>query len=65
MTRASLTAQCSQLAFFAGVEKHWTLFEELHFSVDAYNAAFQRELPAYDVRDRVEVGIKTLPIDGG
>jgi pimeloyl-ACP methyl ester carboxylesterase len=51
--------------FFAGASKHWPLFEELHFSVEAYNAAFQRELRNYDVRDRVGAfSIPTLLIAG-
>ena len=40
-------------AMFAGNDKQWPLFESLTFSSDAYNAAFGRELAAYDVRDRI------------
>ncbi len=36
--------------FFVGDDKHWPLFESLQFSVDAYKAAFARELPNYDFR---------------
>jgi pimeloyl-ACP methyl ester carboxylesterase len=38
---------------FAGEEKHWKVFEEARFSAPPHNAAFARELPAYDVRDRI------------
>lgn len=38
---------------FAGDNKYWSLFESLHFAADPYNAAFTRELPAYDVRGNV------------
>ena len=39
--------------FFAREDKHWALFDSLQFSTDAYTAAFTRELPAYDLRERV------------
>jgi proline iminopeptidase len=39
--------------FFVGDDKHWPLFESLQFSVDAYTAAFARELPDYDLRGQV------------
>lgn len=39
--------------FFVGSDKHWPLFDALQFSPEPYNAAFTRELPAYDLRDRV------------
>lgn len=39
--------------FFIGENKHWPLFETLHFSADAYTAAFTRELPQYDLREQV------------
>jgi proline iminopeptidase len=39
--------------FFSGENKHWELFNTLTFSAAAYNAAFTRELPKYDVRKRV------------
>jgi proline iminopeptidase len=51
--------------FFVGTNKHWEVFQELHFSVDAYNAAFQRELPKYDVRDRIgAIAAPTLLLSG-
>jgi proline iminopeptidase len=40
--------------FFVGENKHWELFETVGFSAGPYNAAFTRELPAYDVRERVK-----------
>ena len=40
--------------FFAGEDKQWPLFDEIQFSQEPYNAAFARELPAYDLRHRVE-----------
>ena len=39
--------------FFVTDDKHWALFETLEFSVDAYIAAFTRELPRYDLRGQV------------
>ena len=39
--------------FFEGEDKHWDLFEQLEFSADPYRAAFESELPRYDLRDRV------------
>lgn len=39
--------------FFSGEDKQWSFFDTLRFSVGPYNAAFARELPRYDVRDRV------------
>lgn len=39
--------------FFATADKHWDLFEQLRFSATPFNAAFARELPAYDLRSRV------------
>lgn len=51
--------------FFAGKDKHWDLFGELEFSADPYRAAFERELPRYDLRDRLKVlGMPTLLIVG-
>ena len=38
--------------FFHGENKHWDLFDSLRFSAAAFNAAFTRELPKYDLRDR-------------
>jgi proline iminopeptidase len=37
--------------FFSGENKHWHLFNAVNFSAGAYNAAFTRELPAYDLRE--------------
>ena len=51
--------------FFAGPEKHWSLFDELQFAAGPYNAAFARELPAYDLRERVRgLTIPTLLVVG-
>ncbi len=51
--------------FFAGEAKHWSLFERLEFTVAAYNAAFLRELPGYDLRERVaDLLMPTLLIVG-
>jgi len=51
--------------FFVGEDKHWPLFESLQFSVDAYTAAFTRELPQYDLRAHVaQLDVPTLLIVG-
>jgi proline iminopeptidase len=51
--------------FFVGADKHWPLFETLHFSADPYNAAFLRELPRYDLRRRAaDLEMPTLLIVG-
>lgn len=51
--------------FFAGNDKHWEIFEESVFSVKTYNAAFTRELPNYDLRERMrELDIPMLLIVG-
>lgn len=51
--------------FFAGDNKYWELFETLRFAADPYNAAFTRELPAYDVRQQVQgLRVPTLLIVG-
>jgi pimeloyl-ACP methyl ester carboxylesterase len=51
--------------FFARDDKHWPLFETLKFSVDAYIAAFMRELPRYDLRGQVSrLDVPTLLIVG-
>jgi proline iminopeptidase len=51
--------------FFVRDDKHWPLFETLHFSVDAYTAAFMRELPRYDLRGQVSgLDVPTLLIVG-
>lgn len=39
--------------FFAGANKHDAVLEGLDFSAEAFNLAFQRELPAYDRRERI------------
>jgi proline iminopeptidase len=39
--------------FFSGADKHWDLFDAIRFSAGPYNAAFARELPAYDLRHAV------------
>jgi proline iminopeptidase len=46
--------------FFVHDDKHWSLFETLGFAADAYNAAFTRELPQYDVRQHV--GRLSMPV---
>jgi proline iminopeptidase len=51
--------------FFTGVDKHWALFDSLTFSAKPYVAAFRRELPAYDLRDRVAaLAMPTLLVVG-
>lgn len=51
--------------FFAGDDKHWPVFETLHFAADPYKAAFTRELPGYDLREQVlELHVPTLLIVG-
>lgn len=51
--------------FFLNTDKHWPLFDRLQIAAAPYNAAFQRELPAYDVRERVAaVQVPTLLIVG-
>jgi proline iminopeptidase len=51
--------------YFAGENKHWDLFDSLHFNLAPYVAAFSRELPAYDLRERVEgLQVPTLLIVG-
>jgi proline iminopeptidase len=51
--------------FFKGEDKHWEVFDALGFSAPAYNAAFARELPAYDLRERVaELDVPMLLIVG-
>jgi pimeloyl-ACP methyl ester carboxylesterase len=51
--------------FFVGDDKHWPLFATLQFSVDAYTAAFTRELPRYDLRGQVSgLDVPTLLIVG-
>lgn len=51
--------------FFVGDDKHWPLFESLQFSVDAYKAAFTRELPNYDLRGHVaQLDVPALLIVG-
>jgi pimeloyl-ACP methyl ester carboxylesterase len=51
--------------FFIGHDKHWPLFETLQFSSEAYTAAFERELPRYDLRRHVpELDVPALLIVG-
>lgn len=51
--------------FFAGADKHWDLFQKIRFSAPAFNAAFGRELPAYDLRSRVRnISIPVLLLVG-
>jgi proline iminopeptidase len=51
--------------FFTGTDKHWPLFEALQFAADPYNAAFTRELPRYDLRERVPgLQVPTLLVVG-
>jgi len=40
-------------AFFYGPDKFWNVFEALNFSLEPFLAAFQVELPEYDLRARV------------
>ena len=50
---------------FVGEDKHWDLFASAQFSLDAYNAAFMRDLPSFNVRDRIpEIEIATLLLVG-
>lgn len=50
---------------FAGDDKHWELFDALGFHAGPYNAAFARELPAYDLRERInELDVPMLLIVG-
>lgn len=37
----------------AGADKHWEVLEQSRFSPVPFNAAFERELPRYDLRDKV------------
>lgn len=51
--------------FFVGADKHWPLFERVEFTEAAYNAAFKRELPGYDLRKLVtDLRMPTLLIVG-
>lgn len=50
---------------FPGANKHWPLFESIGFSAEPYIAAFTRELPAYDLRERVrDLRVPTLLVVG-
>lgn len=40
-------------AMFAGSDHHWEVFERTRFSAAPCRAAFERELPRYDLRERV------------
>jgi proline iminopeptidase len=51
--------------FFVGDDKHWELLEEAEFSSAAFNAAFTRELPKYDLRKHVgQINVPTLLVVG-
>lgn len=51
--------------FFVGDKKYWAVFDTLQFAVDPYNAAFTRELPAYDLREHVSaLSTRTLLLVG-
>lgn len=51
--------------FFSGSNKYWSVFDSAQFSVGPYNAAFARELPAYDLRDRLSaLHVPTLLVVG-
>lgn len=52
-------------SYFWGSNKHWDVFEGIDFSLDPFLAAFQVELPGYDLRDRVgEIRLPTLLVSG-
>jgi proline iminopeptidase len=52
--------------FFAVPDKHWEVFERLTFSREPFEAAFRRELPRYDLRERVAgLAVPTLLVAGG
>jgi pimeloyl-ACP methyl ester carboxylesterase len=52
--------------FFCGSDKHWGVFERLTFSHGPSEAAFRRELPRYDVRERMAgLRLPTLLVVGG
>jgi proline iminopeptidase len=51
--------------FFVGDNKHWDMLEEATCSADCYNAAFNRELRTYDMREYIEIlSIPTLLVVG-
>jgi len=51
--------------FFSGDDKHWEVFDRITCSRDAYMAAFTRELPAFDVSDRLaNLALPTLLLAG-
>jgi proline iminopeptidase len=51
--------------FFQGEDKHWEVFDASKFSAEAYNAAFTRELPAYDLRNHAaDIDVPMLLIVG-
>jgi len=50
---------------FAGDDKRWELFDTIGFHAGPYNAAFARELPAYDLRERInEIQVPMLLVVG-
>jgi proline iminopeptidase len=50
---------------FTGNDKHWELFDMIGFHAGPYNAAFARELPAYDLRERInEIEVPMLLVVG-
>jgi proline iminopeptidase len=52
--------------FFTGPDKHWGVFEQMTFSRGPFEAAFRRELPRYDLRERVAgLPVPTLLLVGG
>jgi proline iminopeptidase len=52
--------------FFAGPDKHWGVFGRLTFTRAPFEAAFRRELPRYDLRERVAgLPVPTLLLAGG
>ena len=51
--------------FFAGKQKHWEYFKAQRFSVAPFNAAFQKELPKYDLSRKLDrIQSETLLIVG-
>jgi len=55
--RALIRARWS--GFFAGEDKHWEVFERVEVSLAPFLAALHRELPRYDLRERL--GAITAP----
>jgi len=51
--------------FFAGTKKRWDIFQTLGFSLEPYRQAFERALPAYDVRANIsQITVPTLLLGG-